>query len=80
MELYVSIPLILLAVVLNILASRRAKFDAERLLKEPYVPLPDIIQRNCKAVHIHTPDYLLANHPTAYDINCKLYILFSIVR
>ena len=54
---YIFFTLIIL--ILNRLAGFYANIRGEKLLREPYQKLPDIIQDNIPQINMNIPDYVL---------------------
>jgi len=63
---YIFFTLIIL--ILNRLAGFYANIRGEKLLKEPYQKLPDIIQDNIPQINMNIPDYVLCT--------CIIYSIF----
>ena len=53
------IALICIGFILNLISSHYVHKNAMELLKEPYVPLPDIVHRNLPKINLCVPDFFL---------------------
>jgi hypothetical protein len=57
--MFIYIPLFLLGICLNKMSSIQVRKKAELLLKNPYVPLPDLLHSYFPKIPVLVPDYFL---------------------